>query len=103
MSAQERDDIERELRRVVDRLTSLPLTRLVDVGDACQRAATVLLDRTRVLDPRVPEAAALPDLQPQGLGAMIAVLGRDYLAVCEGDPEPGVALDALVTLRRTLP
>jgi hypothetical protein len=97
------EDIERELRRVVDRLTTLSLDRLATCGPDCRRTADVLVAHTRALDPEVPVGAAVPDLGPQGLGAMLAVLGRDYLAVVDSDPEAGDVLAALVTLRRALP
>ena len=98
-----REDVERELRRVVDRLTTVPLNRLADCGPACADAAAVLLAHTRARDAAVPEDAALPVLAPHGLGAMIAVLGRDYLAVVDDDPGADEVLAALVGLRRALP
>ncbi len=103
MSRQQRDDIERELRRVVDRLTALPLDRLTGAGPDCRRAAEVLVDHTRAFDAAIPADARLPELQPHGLGAMLAVVGRDYLAVADEDADSDAVLDALVTLRRALP
>ena len=97
------EDVERELRRVVDRLMTLSLDRLETCGTDCRRAAEVLVARTRALDPEVPLGARVPDLGPQGLGAMLAVLGRDYLAVVDSDPAARDVLAALVALRRALP
>lgn len=96
-------DIERELRRVVDRLTSLPLARIAPYTDDCLGAADVLLTHTRAVDPTVPASAELPRLAPHGLGAMLAVLGADYLTVAAADPDCVAVLDTLVALRRALP
>ena len=103
MTREQRADIERELRRVVDRLTTLPLERIAGTGPDCRRAAEVLVAHSRALDPSVPDDAKLPDLRPQGFGAMLAVLGRDYLAVAAADDDSAAVLDALVALRRALP
>lgn len=97
--------LERELGRVVDRLTSMPLTRAEAATADCRRAALVLIEQTRHLSDDIPIDATLPDLGPQGLGSMLAVLGGDYLAAARASSEPdlGPALDALVALRRALP
>jgi hypothetical protein len=98
-------ELEVELRRVSDRLDSMPLGRAASAADACRAAAAVILAGTRDLDPAVPADARLPDLGPHGLGSMIRVLGGDYLTAARaaGDADPGPVLDALVTLRRALP
>lgn len=102
MSLQE---VERELGRVVDRLTSMPLNRAATATDDCQRAAEEILEQTRRIDPAIPADARLPRLQPQGLGAMLAVVGNDWLnaARASSDPDVDPVLDALVRLRRALP
>jgi hypothetical protein len=99
------DDVERELWRVVDRLNSLPLTKAAAATSDVYAAAHVLLNQTRRLDPAVPADAGLPNLAPQGLGAMVAVLGGDWLDAARASSEPDIdpVLDALVTLRRALP
>jgi hypothetical protein len=98
-------EIERELDRVVDRLNSMPLTRAGAASPDCRRAALVLVEQTRLLTDDIPPDATLPDLGPQGLGSMLAVLGGDYLAAARASSEPdlGPVLDALVELRRALP
>jgi hypothetical protein len=98
-------DVERELTRVVDRLTSMPLTRAATATPAVERTAQILLDQTRPLDPSIPEDARLPHLQPAGLGAMIAVLGQEWLTAARTheDADAAVVHDALVELRRALP
>jgi hypothetical protein len=98
-------EVERELDRVVDRLTSMPLTRAEGATADCRQAALVLIEQTRRLTDEIPIDAALPDLGPQGLGSMLAVLGGDYLAAARASSNPDLspALDALVALRRALP
>ncbi len=97
--------VDRELQRVVDRLNSMPLAKAATASDDVRVAAEVLLEQLRRLDPAVPPDATLPDLGPQGLGAMIAVLGQDWqdAARASSDPDTGTVLDALVELRRALP
>jgi hypothetical protein len=101
------DDVERELGRVVDRLTSMPLAKAALATEDCHRAAEVVVAQTRLLSDDIPADSQVPDLGPQGLGAMIAVLGGDYLdaarASGSGPVDPGPVLDALVSLRRALP
>lgn len=104
MSTTALHDVERELVRVVDRLSSMPLTRAEHARADVRAAAERLLEHTRRLDPAIP-GATLPDLAPQGLAAMIAVLGRDWLAVAGRASEDDVdtVLAELVALRRALP
>ena len=104
-SAGDLDEVERELRRVVDRLNSMPLDRAEAATTDVHVAAGVLLEQTRRLDPAVPDGARLPELGPQGLGSMLSVLGADWLDAARASNKPDVdpVLDALVTLRRALP
>lgn len=102
---QARYELERELGRVVDRLTTMPVARAEQSKPACRLAAEVIVRETRRLTDEIPADAAVPDLGPTGLGAMIAVLGRDYLdaADASADADPGRVIEALVDLRRALP
>lgn len=97
------DEVERELDRVVDRLNSMPLTKASQARDACYIAAEALRIETRRIDPDVPDEP-LPDLAPQGLGAMIAVLGGDWLATARASrsPDPTDVRNVLLTLRRAI-
>jgi hypothetical protein len=99
------DEVKRELQRVVDRLSSLPLAKTELAADDTMVAAQVLVDQTRLLTGEVPAEAQPPRLGSHGLGAMLAVLGREYLhaARASRDSDPAPVLDALVTLRRALP
>jgi hypothetical protein len=90
---------------VVDRLTSMPLARAERATADCQRTADLIVAHTRPLSADLPADARVPALGPHGLGAMIAVLGHEYLdaARASSHPDPGPVLDALVELRRALP
>lgn len=107
------DELETELRRIVDRLTSMPLARATSVAESCRELGEFLVAQTRLLTDEIPETARVPSLRPQGLGAMIAVLGRDYLAAAraavdagpdaDGDVDVTVVLQRLTNMRRSLP
>ena len=98
-------DVERELDRVVDRLTSMPLAKASTATPDVMAAAEALLGHCRQLDPQAPADATLPSLAPQGFGPLVAALGTDWLAAARTAPDPdsdGV-LNILVRLRRSLP
>lgn len=98
------EEIERELDRIVDRLTSVALDRLPPIAEKCYATAQTIVDRTRPLEPGIPDVA-LPEVAPNSLGWQLAVVGRDYLnaARASGDPQAEIVQDALVELRRALP
>jgi hypothetical protein len=98
-------ELRRELDRVVDRLTSMPLARAESTAGDCRTAALVIVEQSRLLTDEIPADAVVPELGPQGLGAMLAVLGADYLAAVRRVPDADVSVvtGALVTLRRALP
>ena len=98
-------EVERELDRVVDRLTSMPLAKASAATPEVEGAAAAVLAHTRILDAEVPADACLPHLQPSGLGALIAVLGQDWLRAAASNPDADAdaMLDTLVELRRRLP
>lgn len=98
-------ELERELDRVVDRLNSMPLARAANAAADCRRAALVIVEQTRLITDEIPAEADLPDLGPQGLGAMLAVLGVDYLVAARRVPDAdnSAVTGALVDLRRGLP
>jgi len=97
--------LEVELSRVADRLNGMPLTRAESASEACYDTAGLIVERTRTMTPAIPAGAALPRLAPHALGALIAVVGRDYLdaARASSDADVGPVLNALVELRRALP
>lgn len=99
------DDVETELRRVVDRLTSMPLAKAEQSLDMTHHAAALILEQTRLIDPMIPAGATVPRVSVSAAGAQLAVLGNDYLEAVRGMPNAQVTpvLDELVSLRRSLP
>lgn len=102
MSTDTRDETERELRRVVDRLTTMPIGRTQAAQPAVQACADVLVAEGRRLGVPIPADASPGTPGPSGMGPMIAVLGGDCLRTADDD-DLGTVLEALVTLRRALP
>jgi hypothetical protein len=98
-------ELQRELDRVVDRLSSMPLAKAAVAAHDCRRTALVIVEQSRLLTDEIPADATPPDLGPQGLGAMIAVLGNDYLDAARpiATADVSVVTAALVDLRRALP
>lgn len=99
----EREECERELRRVVDRLNSMPLARAGQASGEVRQCAEELVRLARLWGVPVPADAVLPTLEPQGFGSMIAVLGADCLDAVGPGTDLGPMHAALVTLRRALP
>lgn len=97
--------LDTELARVVDRLNSLPLTKVAAASESCHLLAARLVDETRRLTDDIPVDAEVPRLEPQGVGALIAVLGRDYREAAKAAPESDVSqvIAWLGELRRSLP
>ena len=97
--------LETELDRVVDRLNGMPLYRAATATESCYAVAQEILTRTRSLDGDVPSDAALPRLEPHGLGSVLAVIGRDYVKAAKAAPLSDVmpVTNRLIELRRSLP
>lgn len=98
-----RDECDRELRRVVDRLNSMPLTRAASAASDVRECAAELVRLGRLWGVPIPADAVLPALEPQGFGSMIAVLGGDCLGAAGADTDLSPLLTALASLRRALP
>jgi hypothetical protein len=93
-----REDIARELERIVDRLGSMPLARAQGCDDAVHATAAAIVDLTGE-----HPSADLPHLQAHALGPLLAVVGHDYLATPQNDERDQQVVDLLVALRRDLP
>ncbi|MCX8527627.1 MAG: hypothetical protein ORN20_05745 [Candidatus Nanopelagicales bacterium] len=93
-----REDIVRELERIVDRLGSMPLTRAHECEARVHSTAEAIVDLTAERSSR-----ELPHLKAHALGPMVAVVGRDYLDIPGNDERDQQVLDLLIALRRALP
>ena len=114
-----REELEREVRRVADRLRSLPLARLAQPVDgypsraaAARAAAQALADAAAELEAEpgdAPVPREVPVLADAAAADVIAVTGTDLLlasAAAEDDPRASrvvaAALEALRQVRRLL-
>ncbi|MBM3685636.1 MAG: hypothetical protein FJW85_01345 [Actinobacteria bacterium] len=77
--ADDGDDAHRELRRVVDRLRSMPLTRLGLHAVAARVLAQDLADRGADLAGH--QRYVVPDVGDAAVGDQVAVTGRDLLVL----------------------
>jgi hypothetical protein len=107
MSA-DRDELARELRRVADRLRSMPLARLEQHVDDVRAVLGALAVAAADLEGAAgPARRTVPELPSAALGDQVEVLGTDLLLVA-GTAGPGAdeavaaALAAVSTLRRDL-
>lgn len=97
-----RDEVAREGQRVVDRLRSMPLTRLTgDVAGRARALAQALADRAADLEgrPRRP----VPDVGDPAVGDQVAVMVADLLTLDLPDEEWTAIGAELVAARRALP
>ena len=99
-------DLERELDRVVDRLTSMPLAKAASAADDCRRACLVIVEQTRRLTDDIPADADLPRAGTAGTRRH-GRRPRERLprrgAEVASDADLAPVIDALVGLRRALP
>jgi hypothetical protein len=110
----DRERLEAQLGRTVDRLRTLGLARLAASfepeptrADAARGVAQQLADLAAQLEGREPRT--LPRLADAAVGDQVAVCGHDLLAaitsgsgVGRGESVAGVAADLLLDLRRRL-
>ena len=94
-------EFDRELGRVVDRLRTMPLTKLAASAELAFRACERLLSMAIAAGDREP--IHLPRIGAHAAGDQLAVIGHDFASL-----EPGVvayaqATEILVGLRRALP
>lgn len=77
------EDAETELRRVVDRLRTMPLTRLGAHAPAARLLAQELADRCAALTGDMRRV--VPDIGDAAVGDQVAVTGRDVLTSQVGE------------------
>ena len=78
-------DAEIELDRVVERLRSMPLTRIASHASAARSLAQELADRCASLNGDVRRE--VPDVGDIAVGDQVAVTGRDLLASSPAEPD----------------
>ena len=96
------EEYERELARVVERVRTMPLTRLATCSDEIFELCRSFADLAHESGSGLPGAQALPRLGDHALPDQLRVLGMELAAV--GTPEVierGYAL--LVDMRKALP
>lgn len=87
--ADDGDEARRELRRVVDRLRSMPLTRLGTCAGPARALAQDLADRGAEAEGR--GRYVVPDVGDAAVGDQVAVTGRDLLDLARPDDAPWMA------------
>jgi len=90
-----------ELGRVVDRLRSMPISKLQAAAEVVHDLGLQLLASSHALGSPAP--TALPELSPWAFGDMIMVLGRDLRALAQSEADLRAGLAALTSARRRLP
>jgi len=95
------DSYDTELRRVVDRLRSLPIARLQSAQGQVEQLAAQLLECSRAMGSPAP--ATVPELGAWAYGDMIMVLGTDLRELAEIDDALAPGLAALTSARQQLP
>ena len=96
------EEYERELARVVERLRTMPLTRLSGCADDAFALCCAFADLAHESGSGLPGAEALPRLGDHALPDQLRVLGMELVAV--GDPQTITrAHELLVDMRKALP
>lgn len=95
-------EIDVEADRIVNRLTTMPISRVDEalierVRDAAQR----IVDLTP--DPSRPPTAHMPRVGASALGAQVAIAVRDYLEMRTAASDDAAVAEVLTQLRRSLP
>ena len=96
------EDYERELARVVERVRTMPLTKLATCSDDVFALCCALADLSQAAGSRLAGSQALPRLGDHGLPDQLRVLGMELAATGENTQiERGYEL--LVDMRKALP
>jgi hypothetical protein len=92
---------DRELTRIVDRLRTMPLTRLEAIQPQVHDLARTLVALAR--DFGDPAPAPLPEFSARASADVVLVLGRDVRACATTDAQLAAAAACLTEARRALP
>jgi len=96
------DEFERELARVVERVRTMPLTKLATCADDIFALCGQFADLGRDWGSPLPGATAVPRLGDHALPDQLQVLGMELAAIA--DPTSLTqAHDLLVSMRKALP
>lgn len=96
------EEFERELARVVERVRTMPLTRLAVCADGVFALCGRFADLSRESGSGLPGAAAVPRLGDHALPDQLQVLGMELAAVADTSTLAN-AHDMLVSMRKALP
>ena len=97
-----REQLERELERLANRLETMPASRIdQDVIDRVHATAEQIVALTKGTDR--PATAVLPRVEASALTAQLTVVVRDYRETTTAAPDDAAVAQYLIDLRRSLP
>ena len=97
-----REQLERELERLANRLETVPAARNdEDVIDRVRATAEQIVALTQGTDR--PDAAVLPRVESSALAAQLTVVVRDYWETTTAASDDAAVAQYLIDLRRSLP
>ena len=97
-----REQLERELERLANRLETMPASRIhEDVIDRVHATAEQIVALTQGRDR--PDTAVLPRVEASALAAQLTVVVRDYWETTTAASDDAAVAQYLIDLRRSLP
>ena len=97
-----REQLERELERLANRLETMPPSRIdQDVIDRVHATAQRIVALTQGTDR--PDTAILPRVEASALAAQLTVVVRDYEETTTAASDDAAVAQYLIDLRRSLP
>ena len=96
------EEYERELARVVERVRTMPLTKLATCSDDVFALCCALADLSQAAGSGLAGSRALPRLGDHGLPDQLRVLGMELAATGE-NAQITRGLELLVDMRKALP
>ena len=97
-----REQLERELERLANRLETMPASRIDrDVIDRVHATAEQIVALAHGTDR--PDTAVLPRVEASALAAQLTVVVRDYWETTTAASDDAAVAQYLIDLRRSLP
>ena len=97
-----REQLERELERLANRLETMPASRIhEDVIDRVHATAEQIVALTQGTDR--PDTAVLPRVEDSALAAQLTVVVRDYWETTTAASDDAAVAQYLIDLRKSLP